>query len=160
DANDAYAFRRTGTAWGSAKKIVALGFTSGGLGAAEAIGSTTLLFGAPSTTLSGIDDGQVLIYKDTGTDVGADGVMFSAPPTGAAGGTLGASLAIPPDGNTAYVGAPTAASDQGRVYVMVRTGAAWTLSRTLVPSDPTTAGFGSTVALSGTRLVVGAPASG
>lgn len=59
------------------------------------------------------------------------------------------------DSTTAVVGVPS----RHAAYVYTYSNSAWSLSATLTPSDPALAGanFGSAVAISGTRIVVGSP---
>jgi hypothetical protein len=160
-SKQSFAYRRTGTTWSAARELKPVDTldATDGYGTVMAVGGTTLLVGAGGRKLTAAGDGQVYVFKDTGTDFVADGTMFAAPPTGGETGRLGSALAITPDGNTAFVGAPAAAAGQGRVYALTRVGAEWKLVRTLVPSDPATTAFGSTLALAGTRLAVGAPSS-
>jgi len=155
-----YAYRRSGTTWSAGTELQPTGLVSGdGYGLVLAVGGKTALIGASGKTLTAAGDGQVYVYKDTGSSWTAEGPMFTAPPAGAAGGAVGGALAITPDGNTAFVGANKAAGGQGRVYVLTRSGTSWNLVRTLAPSDPSTVAFGSTLALAGSRLAVSAPSS-
>jgi hypothetical protein len=157
--NEAFGYRRTGTTWDAGKLLTSSDLATGDSfgGSSLAVRGKTLLVGAPGHKITAATDGQVYVFTDTGTDFVKESAMFAAPPTGAAGGAVGSALALSSDESTAFVGAPKAAGGQGRVYVLTRSGTAWTLARTLAPSDPTAAGFGSTLALSGTRLAVGAP---
>ncbi len=66
------------------------------------------------------------------------------------------------DGNTAVIGArfddPGGVNGAGAAYVIVRSGATWSLQQQLVASDATSgAHFGEGVAISGNTIVVGAP---
>jgi hypothetical protein len=68
------------------------------------------------------------------------------------------------DGSTAVVGAPGANFDQGAVYILTNTAAGWVQTATLTnPSiaNPSTANyyFGSSVAIDGATIVVGANSS-
>ena len=58
------------------------------------------------------------------------------------------------DGDTAVVG--TFVFEGGVAHVFVRSGTTWTLQQTLLPSDAPVHIFGSTVAISGDTIVVGA----
>lgn len=80
---------------------------------------------------------------------------------GAESDLYGASVAV--DGNTAVVGALGAAGaggeDQGAVYVLVRNGTSWTQQAKLVASDGQAGDhFGTSVAISGSTVVIGAEA--
>jgi len=79
---------------------------------------------------------------------------------GRPGDRFGHSVAL--DGNTLVVGAPDAAvggeQARGEVYVFVRNGTAWTQQTILNASDGAAGDiFGSSVAVSGSTIVVGAP---
>jgi len=71
---------------------------------------------------------------------------------------FGASVAF--DGSTVVVGAPGHDGGLGSAYVFTGSAAAWSQTAELTPSDVSTnGGFGSSVALSGTNVVVGAPSA-
>lgn len=77
---------------------------------------------------------------------------------GAATSGFGSSVAI--SGGTVVVGAPDAASFAGRAYVFTKTAAGWKQTAVLKEQDPVSGGndeFGTSVAVSGTTIVVGAP---
>ena len=75
---------------------------------------------------------------------------------GAAGHVFGSAAAI--DGGTAVVGAPSGFFGAGAAYVFVRTAGVWTEQAVLVSSNPSAlATFGSSVAVDGDTVVVGAP---
>lgn len=86
-----------------------------------------------------------------------------ADPAGAGGDAFGSSVAV--EGNVAVVGAPEhdhggAHAGSGAVYVFVRDAASstWSLLQEILPPDPTNnALFGTSMALEGSLLVVGAP---
>nr|MBP6820826.1 putative Ig domain-containing protein [Acidobacteriota bacterium] len=71
--------------------------------------------------------------------------------------------AVALDGNTAIIGAPydeVTHTDQGSVYVFVRSGTNWTLQQKLFAGDGQPGDkFGSAVALSGDTALIGAPES-
>ena len=81
---------------------------------------------------------------------------------GAAGDWLGYSVAV--SGDTIAVGAPSAESGDGAVYVFTKTGAGWTDANEtaeLTATDGNTGdGLGSSVAIDGTTIVAGAPYAG
>src|SRR5262245_46689716 len=79
---------------------------------------------------------------------------------GASYDTFGSSIAI--SGNTAIVGAPNAdkpfATDVGAVYVFVHDGTNWVQKQKLMASDGAASDlFGSSLAIDGSVIVVGAP---
>ncbi|MCE2884339.1 MAG: hypothetical protein LW806_05490 [Planctomycetaceae bacterium] len=91
------------------------------------------------------------LYPELATLIAADG---------ASSDNLGTSVAI--DGDTLVVGSSTddvgANADQGSARVFVRSGSTWTLQATLTASDGAAGDFfGSTVAISGDSIAVGAP---
>ncbi|MGA2004482.1 MAG: FG-GAP repeat protein [Terriglobales bacterium] len=82
---------------------------------------------------------------------------------GVAADDFGMSVAM--DGSTAVVGAPQKTvgsnSTQGAVYVFVQSGGTWSQQAELTASDGAAfASFGSSVAVSGSTVVVGAPGYG
>src|SRR3954453_12067849 len=69
---------------------------------------------------------------------------------------LGFSVAI--DGDTLVLGAPSSQNGQGDVHVFQRTGDTWTETGRLTASDGASGdGLGSSVAIDGDTIVVGAP---
>lgn len=87
-------------------------------------------------------------------------------PVGGAGAFFGEAVAI--DGNTLVVGAPQydkpasafagAIPDVGKVYVYVRSGTSWSLQASLLsPTSYPNGRFGTSVAIQGDVVVVGAP---
>ncbi len=99
---------------------------------------------------------HVYAFRKSGNNWAADGSLVN--PAQVASDNFGASVSV--DGNYAVVGAPGVSGEQGRAYVFKRTGAsAWNLEATLSGSDVVGGDqFGRGVAISGTTLVVGAPA--
>ncbi|UCF08001.1 MAG: thrombospondin type 3 repeat-containing protein, partial [Thermoplasmata archaeon] len=78
---------------------------------------------------------------------------------GAAEDMFGGSVAI--DGDTIVIGAPNdddAGTDSGSAYVFVRSGGVWSQEAKLTANDASTFDwFGTSVSISGDRIVVGAP---
>lgn len=75
-------------------------------------------------------------------------------------GRFGTSIGLSNDGKTVIVGAPASGSNTGIAFVFTRSVNTWTLSNSLVPSDPAVGdGFGSAVAISndGNTAVISAP---
>lgn len=76
---------------------------------------------------------------------------------GAADERFGRSVAI--EGNTAFIGAPSADGAHGAVYVFQRTGKGWTRTAKLTASDGAAGDFlGSSIAVDGDAVVAGASA--
>lgn len=83
------------------------------------------------------------------------------PPDGALGDLFGASVAI--RGDVAVVGAPghdAAGADAGAAYVFERSGEVWSFVVKLLPAVAAGDLFGTSLALDGTTLLVGAPRDG
>ena len=75
---------------------------------------------------------------------------------GAANDYFGTSVAI--SGSTVVVGAPSKNSSTGAAYVFVRSGTAWSQQAELTAADGASGdSFGTSVAISGTTAMVGAP---
>jgi hypothetical protein len=70
------------------------------------------------------------------------------------GGEFGFSVAI--DGSTVVVGAPYQTGVSGAAYVFVRSGSSWSQQAELTGSGAAGGGFGWSVAISGSTVVVGA----
>lgn len=126
---------------------------SGLFGESVAISGETVVVGAPEETAAGIDQGgNVYTFK---TLTGALLHTFSSPNDTSGGGHFGVSVGI--WNNTIVVGSPAENFGYGRAYTFnARTGG---LMGTLVtPNKHGTPGhFGTSVAISGKTVVVGAP---
>jgi len=132
--------------------------TSECFGSSIAISGNRLVVGAAHETTAGPDAGKVYIYNwDTSTSTYAEVATILASDAHA-GDQFGNSVAI--SGNRLVVGAQrqdTAGPDAGKVYIYGRNGAAYIEVAQLTASDEHTRNwFGSSVAISGDRLVVGA----
>ncbi|MEY3230805.1 MAG: hypothetical protein RL689_894, partial [Planctomycetota bacterium] len=152
-------FRRSAAGVTHEYHIVASdGLTSDGLGNAVAIDGDTVIVAASNARVSGNNGrGAVYVFVRSGAVWLQQAKLVAA--DGAAGDAFGASVAI--DGDTVVVGAATddlAAADAGSAYVFTRSGNIWTQRQKLTASDPgANALFGSSVAIDGSDLVVGAP---
>jgi len=140
--------------------------TAGGdFGASVAISGNTVVIGAPG------EYGYLGYYLYYGfvhvinSQTGAS-TLLVGPNTGTEDSAFGAAVAI--GGGMIAVGAPGANSGAGAVYLFERAGGSWSLVSTLTSPDaqpsvvhPPTylsgGGFGTSVAISGSTLVVGAP---
>ena len=71
-------------------------------------------------------------------------------------GSFGSHVAV--SGDTAVVGAAAAGDSPGSAYVFVRSGTTWVQQAELTPADDTAPAFGSSVALAGDTVVIGAGA--
>jgi hypothetical protein len=127
-------------------------------GAAVAAGPDLVVVGAPGADLnSGGDEGAVYVYgRSTGDWVLQQKLTAS---DGTSGASFGAALAL--DDDTLIVGAPNDGGGRGAAYVFTRTGATWSPQDKLVfPDGVVVDRAGSSVALRGDTVVLGAPGRG
>jgi hypothetical protein len=121
-----------------------------------AIDGNTAVVGAPlDNVLANNDQGSAYVYVRSGGAWIQQAQLFAD--DGAANDGFGGSVAI--SGNTIVVGAAADDSFRGAAYVFVRSGTTWTQQKKLTASDgadPDSDLFGSSVAVSGDRAIVGA----
>ena len=127
-------------------------------GYSVAISGNTALVGAYQDVV-GAQNGQGSVYVFVRSGISWSQQAQLTATGGLAGDQFGTSVSI--DGNTALVGAPyddvSTNSDQGSVYVFVRSGTTWTQQAQLI--DIAGAGsdyFGKSVSLSGDLALIGA----
>jgi hypothetical protein len=137
-------------------------------GRSVAISGNTAVVGAPHDGVgSNASQGSVYIYVRSGDAWVQQGSKLTAS-DGAADDYFGWSVAI--DGDTIVVGAKgddTTNSDRGSAYIFTRSGTTWSQTEKLtnrsdwevnsVPESTSGEFFGSSVAIDGDRIVVGAP---
>jgi hypothetical protein len=145
----AYVFVRSGSTWRQQDELTAPSGSLGGVfGTSVALSGSTAVVGAPGTA-SGT--GAAYVFTRSGSTWPGQAIL-----TGAAGGNFGSSVAL--SGSTAVVGAPGTASGTGAAYVFTRSGSTWPQRAELAAAGGTSGdNFGSSVALSGSTAVVGAP---
>ena len=118
------------------------------LGQSVAVSGNTVVAGAPST-------GAAYVFTRSGSTWSQQAKL-----TGAVG-SFGSSVALsitPASGTTAVVGSSVENSFTGAAVVFVRSGTTWSRQATLTAAHGTANdGFGSSVALCGLTVVVGAP---
>ena len=107
---------------------------------------------------AGVDQGSAYVFVRSGGVWSQQQKLLAS--DAAAGDLFGVSVAI--SGETVVVGAPfddgAAGFDQGSAYVFVRSGGVWSQQQKLEASDAAAGDmFGSSVAISGETVVVGAP---
>lgn len=153
----AYIFTNSGGTWTQAQELTAEN-GSGTFGDAVALGDNTALIGAQQTDVGGVfDRGAAFVFtNNNGTWTQAaeldatDGARFDS---------LGSSVAL--NGTTALIGAPGATvngSQEGAAYIFTENNGTWTQTQKLTASDAQYLdGFGSSVALSGAKALIGAP---
>ena len=156
----AYTFVRSGVSWSQQAKFAAGdGVANDQFGASIAISGETVVVGAPLDDIGmNLDQGSAYVFVRSGVSwsqqaklLAANGVIFDY---------FGISIAI--SGETAVVGSPRddigSNLDQGSAYVFVRSGAGWSQQAKLTAGDGEGFDiFGNSVAVSGDKVVVGAP---
>ncbi|HNJ42329.1 MAG TPA: hypothetical protein PKZ53_17710, partial [Acidobacteriota bacterium] len=160
DQGSAYVFVRTGTTWSQQQQLTASdGAANDRFGNSVAISGETVVVGAQLDDIgANTDQGSVYVFVRIGT-IWTEQQKLTAS-DGAPDDLFGGAVAI--SGETIVVGVNSADiganSDQGSASVFVRTGMTWTERQKLTASDGVASAFlGSSVAISGETLVVGAP---
>ncbi len=156
-AGAVYVFTQTGGVW-SATPVATLTEPSAAnndhFGVSIALANNVAIVGAPDTASS---TGAAYIFTATG------GVWSMTPASSltgpAAADAFGTAVALSPDGSAALVGAPKSNSTAGAAYVFTQTGGVWSITPTVTLTDPGAGAdkFGSSVAVSGSTVLVGAP---
>lgn len=161
----AYVFARSSSSWSEQAKLVASDGAEGDwLGFSVSVSGMTVLAGAfyadVGTSDGGVslNQGAAYVFFWTGSAWTQQAKLVAS--DGTAGDYFGHSVSV--SGDTAVVGAHlktvAANTEQGVAYVFTRTGTDWTQQAKLVASDGAAHdAFGSTVAISGATVVVGAP---
>jgi hypothetical protein len=156
----AYIFIRSGTNWTQQAKLSASdGATGDGFGGSVGISGANAIVGASFDTVgANSQQGSAYIFVRGGTIWTEEQRLIAS--DGAANDRFGGSVAV--SGTTAIVGvgSDTVGSNtyQGSVYVFLRSGSnAWILQQQLFAADGAAGGnFGSSVAIFGNNLIVGA----
>ncbi|MDX1980464.1 MAG: FG-GAP repeat protein [Bryobacteraceae bacterium] len=162
----AYVFVRSGTTWNQQQRLIA---SDGGTGAqfgysvaVEAFTLGTIVVGAPSDDIdSKADQGSVYVFfRSNGAWIQQPKLVAS---DGEAGDAFGFSVATSMPGSRIVVGAPgdniIANANQGSAYVFQRsTGFPYAFQAKLLAGDGAAGdSFGSSAAISGYEVVLGAP---
>jgi hypothetical protein len=155
-------FRTTGTTWTSQGTLAADDPTTFmKYGSSVAIDGDYIAVGAFQWDGTYTDQGAVYMYLRTGSTWAKQGsTLFPSDPQATARFGIPVFLS----GSTLVVGAqswsrvtPSVITQCGCAYVFTRSGTTWTLQQQLVASDPTaTDGFGCSVSIDGSYIVVGA----
>ncbi len=145
------------TATGAKQELTNSGATDQ-FGTSVAISGNTAVVGDPFTGGGSPGPGAAYIFTRSGTTWVRLEVLAAA--DGASGDFFGDSVAI--DGNTIVVGAPDHAvngnANQGAAYIFAPSGTAWVQQQELTATDGAGGDqFGTSVAVSGNTVVVGAP---
>lgn len=165
EAGSAYVYVLDASVWSFQQKLTAGdGASRDVFGLSVAASGSSVLVGVPyDDTASGIDAGSAYVFIRNGSVWQIQGRLTSS--TAVANDYFGTSVAI--DGDFAAIGAPQIDPEQeleslrgpGKAFAFQRTGAAWSSSQSLVPSEAQANDdfFGLSVAVSSGSAVVGAP---
>jgi len=121
-------------------------------GCSVAISGNTAVAGAP-----GANNGHGVAYVFTRSGLTWYQVAELTDPNDGLFDTFGNAVAI--SGNTVVIAAPGVNSDQGAAYVFTQSGSTWNQVAELTSSDPAADFIGSSVAIGGNTIVVGAYAT-
>jgi hypothetical protein len=165
-----YVYTRVGSQWTEQAKLTpSTGTTANhyGFGESVSISGDTIAVGAgwaqwgsavspdPTQPNMGTPAGEVYIFQHSGDQWTQQAVLKA----GDAGARMfGTTVAL--DGDALLVGCPCDGSGGnwcGSVYAYQRSGTTWTRSAILIPPDPMSAEFGTSLALSSGTAVIGAP---
>jgi hypothetical protein len=156
-----FVFTENGNAWTSEQQVARLSDANGSL--AEVLGESVAVSSNGSTIAAGAPGraglkGAVLVWDEPGSAWTAETQTSTL--TGDGGG-LGISLAISRAGDIVVAGAPDATesgdSGQGAVYVFTDSGGAWSSATLTLASGATNEKLGTSVGLSSSTIVAGAP---
>jgi len=150
-----YVFRRSGAGWTVEATLLPSGSALKKFGVAVAISGDTAVVGGPDAdTVRGTRTGAAFVFvRQNGQWIQQAELVGSE---GSSGDLSGSAVAIERD--TIAMGSPGDGPGCGAVYVFTRSGASWTeqavlRATTAKPNDR----LGASVAISGDRLVAGAP---
>lgn len=151
----AYVFINNGGVWTQQAVLTAADGAAGDeFGFAVSITGSTITVGAPERSVNGVVGGTVYVFENSGGNW-----TQTAELTTPTAGFFGSSVSVRND--TLVAGAPYAlinGQQLGAVYVFVNNGGTWTQQAVLTAADALNdEGFGSSVSVDGTNIVVGAP---
>ena len=159
----AYVFTESGTTWSSETELTAPGGAADDFGDALAIEGGTIVVGASHATIGGtLNRGAAYVFTGSGTSWQGPATLLAS--DGGEYDYFGTSVGI--SGTTVAIGADDAEGavldqDFGAVYVFNGSALSWNQSQKLHDSNPTPGeGFGASLAISGTTMVVGVFAAG
>lgn len=158
DSGSAYVYKQTGPTWVYDTEIRPLGQSVRDYGASVAISGVTAVVGSPMDLKMGLNAGGAFVWTRNAAGVWTQQAALYASNT-SAGDRFGSAVAI--EGDTIIVGAPGedgAGIDSGSAVVFQRTGGTkWTQTQIITDAGSGGEQFGSSVALDGATLLVGAP---
>ncbi|WP_282421188.1 MYXO-CTERM sorting domain-containing protein [Polyangium sp. 15x6] len=155
DSGSAYVFVRSSGAWTQQAKLLANdGATGDSFGVSIALSEDTALVGAYHDDAEDPNSGSAYVFVRSGGDWTQQAKLVAN--DGAASDLFGWSVAL--SGDTALVGAQGDDMNSGSAHVFVRSGGDWTQQPKLFGSNDPSSGirFGSSIALSGDTVLVGA----
>jgi len=157
-SGSAYVFARSGLNWHQqAKLLPADGSALDEFGRKVAVDGRTIGIAAGFDDDNGPNSGSAYVFVRRGGHWIEDAKLL--PIDGQPSDVFGADIAL--DGDTVIVGAALdddQGTDSGSVYVFVRFGSTWIQQAKLLPDDGNeNARFGSSVALDGNTVLIGAP---
>jgi hypothetical protein len=152
EAGGVYIFERSGNVWSQTGTVLSPSTSSGDFfGTSLSLNGDDLLVGAPED--NNLRGAALYFRRDAAT---FDYVQTLVAPDGNIGDEFGASLGI--DGAAAAVGAPSAYSNRGGVYVYRKSGDKFVYEATVRPSEQErNERFGRSTAISGDTIVAGSP---
>jgi len=160
DSGSVYVFARSESGWTQQAKLLASDGAQGdSFGSAVAIAGDTLFVGAPRVDGTEIYEGRVYVFERTESGWVERAELEPPRPIFQ---SFGASVAIDPENpDRVLIGAPFGEFNDirsGAAYVFARVDGQWIEQVELLPSDPDLLQrFGTSVAIAGDKLLVGAP---
>ncbi len=145
----AFAFVRSGSSWTLQAKLAASDLVVGDGLTSAAVSGNFAVFGAPGKNGN---RGEAYVFAQSGTAWTQQAELTATDTTSA--DSFGSAVAV--NGNTALISSPTKASNQGAVYVFVRSASDGTWSQQAELTVAGAASFGQAVALNGDTAVIGA----
>jgi hypothetical protein len=159
-SGSAYIYTLEGGTWQESQWLhPVLGVHTSGFGSAVTISGDLMAIASLSDTIDGVSDaGSVYLYERTNSYWGLDTRL--TPPTPILGENFGISVSL--EGNRLAVGTSSIfvspPDSPGFVFIYDKVGGVWSLTETLTaPASAIGDRFGTSVALRGQKLVVGAP---
>lgn len=148
NAGAAYVYKRIAGTWTFQGSLLA---ANGNFGRSVAIGGAFIAVSAPDQSVSGSAQGAVRVFSASTLSMLAE----LSPNDLQAGDKFGYAMAL--DGDLLVAGAFAQTALQGAAYVFERTGATWTQRLRLIAPDGGAGDYyGSSVALQGRSIIVGA----
>lgn len=160
DEGSAFVFVRSGATWTVQTELVTVGAAAADhVGRAVTLAGDVALLGAPDTDVGNYaGQGAIRGFLRSGSTWSQEAPLVAG--EGLSQGSLGVSVAL--SGDTAVVGEyrhdGVSGTRNGAAHVFVRVGGVWTRQARLVPFDGASSDeFGSSVAIDGDTLAIGAP---